>query len=230
MTDTSTAIFNVAKSFIGTKEVAGASHNPDIVRMFAASGHKWVQDDETPWCAAFVGAVLAQLGFAGTNELRAKSYETWGRDVTGSVKPGDVVVLWRGERNGPMGHVGFFVRFEGDQVYILGGNQGDAVNIAPFPIERVVAYRRYAGSDSFTLPLLQEGSKGPHVRDLQEYLRQLEYNLGSVDGVFGKLTKRAVMEFQETNSLEIDGIVGEQTWNALLNSPLRRRRRNRRCH
>ena len=50
-------------------------------------------DDESPWCAAFVGAVLAECGLAGTGSLTARSYLKWG-------VPGDIAVLWRGARDG----------------------------------------------------------------------------------------------------------------------------------
>ena len=36
-----------------------------------------------------------------------------------------------------------------------------------------------------------------------------------VDGVFGNLSKEAVMAFQKEYGLTIDGIVGSQTWNKL---------------
>ncbi len=37
-----------------------------------------------------------------------------------------------------------------------------------------------------------------------------------VNGVFGQQTKKAVKKFQTLKSITVDGIVGPQTWNALL--------------
>lgn len=37
-----------------------------------------------------------------------------------------------------------------------------------------------------------------------------------VDGEFGTLTQTAVRKYQETRGLEVDGIVGKNTWNKLL--------------
>jgi len=37
-----------------------------------------------------------------------------------------------------------------------------------------------------------------------------------VDGIFGPRTKAAVREFQQNENLSVDGIVGRQTWTALL--------------
>jgi len=34
----------------------------------------------------------------------------------------------------------------------------------------------------------------------------------SIDGVFGDQTERAVKEWQNTNGLTVDGIVGPATW------------------
>jgi len=57
--------------------------------------------------------------------------------------------------------------------------------------------------------LLKEGSKGQEVIELQQALGV------KVDGDFGVDTKRAVMTYQETNGLMVDGIVGPQTLAAI---------------
>jgi hypothetical protein len=59
-------------------------------------------------------------------------------------------------------------------------------------------------------PLLRQGDKGDDVRTLQEALEI------KVDGDFGPNTKKAVMKFQTKAGLYVDGIVGMQTWAALL--------------
>ena len=62
-------------------------------------------------------------------------------------------------------------------------------------------------------PTLSLGSTGEDVKDLQVVLNAtVAYNSLVVDGVFGNLTKEAVMAFQKQYSLTIDGIVGDQTW------------------
>jgi len=57
---------------------------------------------------------------------------------------------------------------------------------------------------------------GNFVYILQYLLNQYGYNL-DVDGRFGGRTQNAVLEFQRDNGLTADGIVGRNTWNALLN-------------
>jgi len=130
----------VADAYRGLAEFPGAKHNPEILQMFSEAGHSWVKDDETPWCAAFVGAVLAQSGLRGTGKLNARSYMDWGVE-TKTPERGDVVVLWRGTRDSWKGHVGFYVGTEGNYIHILGGNQGDSVSVAKYPKDRLLGYR-----------------------------------------------------------------------------------------
>jgi len=37
-----------------------------------------------------------------------------------------------------------------------------------------------------------------------------------VDGSFGPITKKCVMEYQRNKNIKMDGIVGTQTWTAIL--------------
>ena len=134
-------ILEMAGGYVGETEIAGAKHNPKILAMYKKSGAAWVEDDETPWCAAFVGAVLKDAGIKGTMKLNARSYLDWGEEVT-KPEAGDVVIFWRGKKDGWQGHVAFFVRFDGDKIVVLGGNQGDAVSIKSYAGSRWLGYRR----------------------------------------------------------------------------------------
>jgi N-acetylmuramoyl-L-alanine amidase len=58
---------------------------------------------------------------------------------------------------------------------------------------------------------LAQGSKGAEVKDLQKKLTQLGYQLGKVDGLYGKSTAAAVTRFQKNRGLKADGIAGEKT-------------------
>jgi cell wall-associated NlpC family hydrolase len=66
-----------------------------------------------------------------------------------------------------------------------------------------------------TRPTLRRGSSGESVRFLQTKLKQLGYDPGPIDGIFGPGTERAVKNFQADQGLMVDGIVGKQTWGAL---------------
>ena len=62
---------------------------------------------------------------------------------------------------------------------------------------------------------LKKGSKGDEVVTLQKKLKQWGYYNGSVDGIFGSNTEKAVKYFQQKNGLTADGIVGSKTAAAL---------------
>lgn len=68
-------------------------------------------------------------------------------------------------------------------------------------------------------PILRKGSKGQITKLLQERLSK-DYKIGigtsGADGVFGAATEAAVIEFQKQKNLTRDGIVGKNTWRALL--------------
>ncbi len=59
------------------------------------------------------------------------------------------------------------------------------------------------------------GSRSDEVRKIQTALRDKGYFTSSVDGIFGTLTKNAVIAFQREHGLSPDGIVGEKTLKAL---------------
>lgn len=71
-----------------------------------------------------------------------------------------------------------------------------------------------------TLPTLRSGSSGPYVTFLQQRLTDLGFSPGGVDGIFGPRTEAAVRAFQSARGLAVDGIVGRQTWGALLSGAL----------
>ena len=64
-------------------------------------------------------------------------------------------------------------------------------------------------------PLFRQGDTGPEVYAIQHLLRSHGYNL-TVDGIFGPETRQQVMNFQLAKGLSTDGIVGPQTWTALI--------------
>ena len=51
---------------------------------------------------------------------------------------------------------------------------------------------------------------------MQQLLAANGYYTGDCDGIFGELTKRAVIAFQADKGLEADGEVGGKTWKTLL--------------
>lgn len=137
-----TDLHRMASRFIGIREVAGSVHNPQILTMLQLD-NKWADADEVPWCAAFVGYIAWLLDVPRSKSLAARSWLTIGKaiDLSQAQRGRDVVVFRRGV-NPAAGHVAIFDRLEGDHVYVLGGNQGDAVSVARYPTYMVVGTRR----------------------------------------------------------------------------------------
>lgn len=130
-----------ARKLIGLAEVRGAQHSPEILQMWRDIRRGGIRDDETPWCAAFVGSMLERAGIRSSRFESARSYLDWGQHLALPV-PGCIVVFTR--QGG--GHVGFAVgRDQSGNLLILGGNQADAVNIRAFPVSRVTGYRWPSG-------------------------------------------------------------------------------------
>jgi len=64
--------------------------------------------------------------------------------------------------------------------------------------------------------VLRRGDRGVHVTSLQRFLEDQSYPAGTADGVYGRKTEKAVRMLQADAGLTVDGIVGPNTWNALL--------------
>ncbi|MFO7819223.1 MAG: cell wall hydrolase [Halanaerobacter sp.] len=63
--------------------------------------------------------------------------------------------------------------------------------------------------------LLKFGHIGSDVKQLQEELQSLGHYYHAADGIYGKLTERAVIRFQQFNNLRVDGLAGYATINRL---------------
>jgi uncharacterized protein (TIGR02594 family) len=124
----------IAEDEIGEKEVPGLNHNPRIIEYHRETTLS-ATTDEVPWCSSFVNWVMKRAGYTPTRSAAARSWATYGKE-TPPVQ-GCIVVL---TRNGG-GHVGFYVKSSANYVWVLGGNQSNAVNISAYPKSRVIAYR-----------------------------------------------------------------------------------------
>lgn len=72
--------------------------------------------------------------------------------------------------------------------------------------------------------ILKQGSRGEDVRALQQFLADQGYDVGKVDGDFGRRTAAAVRAFQRASGLNADGEVGTQTAAAMQMPPVPRER------
>lgn len=135
-----------ARSYIGEREVPGPTSGAWQQKMWLQlKGGRWYwehfggDDSSAPWCGAFMGKVFddCRMPYA-TRWASARGWLDWGFPIPEPVV-GCVTVLERGPRSG---HVMFTVgRDPRGYLMGLGGNQRDAVTIAPFAPTRVLGHR-----------------------------------------------------------------------------------------
>ncbi|KQP61047.1 TIGR02594 family protein [Methylobacterium sp. Leaf108] len=129
----------LAEALNGLKEGKGAANNPEVVKLFADAGFPGIKTDSTAWCAAYVNGILERAGHRGSRSLAARSLEAWGVGLKAPVL-GCIATKKRGNSTW-QGHTGFVVGASKDQVFLLGGNQSDAVNVAAFKRSEITAFR-----------------------------------------------------------------------------------------
>lgn len=133
----------VAASEKGVHTAPPDQSNPRITAYHAGTNIEGY-DDKAAWCSSFVNWTLAQVGITGTGSALARSWLDWGQPLDTPV-PGCIVVLARDDPAGWTGHVGFYLRTQGDQVLLLGGNQLDCVCENSYPLALVLGYRWPSG-------------------------------------------------------------------------------------
>ena len=178
------------------------------------------------------GALSAGCGFA------LKYYKQAGR-FDHNPKVGDQIFFKYSNDYSTADHTGIVVRVTDSLIETVEGNSGNEVRRKVYQLndKTIIGYGhpRYDAEPKkaiakevktvdISMPVLRRGSSGNAVKTLQRLLRQLEYvNLDGkaliiVDGHFGSNTESAVKRYQKNRgSKNPDGIVGEWTWNKLLN-------------
>lgn len=132
------------RKYIGIAEIKGPGTHPEILRMIdLADGAldskqlQGIRDDETPWCSSFKCGVYELAGIRSPRSAWARDWLEWG-DPIPSPAYGATVVFARGKG----GHTGDVVgRDQAGNLMVVGANQKDAVNIAPFGHDNVLGYR-----------------------------------------------------------------------------------------
>ena len=153
--------------------------------------------------------------------------------------PGDLVMYdWQdsgsGDNTGHPDHVGIVVSLNGTSMTVIEGNKGEAVAYRSLNVNgkyiRGYCLPDYASKATkssapvsggektakVNLPVLKNGSSGVPVEALQMLLNCNGFSCGLVDGDFGAKTETAVKKFQQAKGLTQDGIVGGNTWSAIL--------------
>lgn len=153
-----------ALTYYGVNEVFTDGKSNPIVVSFFKDFANWVTNAKTTaWCSAFVNSIYASTGYEYSGKLDARSWLKVGEKVN-TPQVGDVVVFWRNSPNSWQGHVAMFISYSQDKKYInvLGGNQGNKVSIAQYPITQLLGFRRLkyirvpGGEERFEVPLKLE--------------------------------------------------------------------------
>ncbi|HVJ69122.1 MAG TPA: TIGR02594 family protein [Caulifigura sp.] len=148
------AWIQTARSQIGQHEIAGSTHNQQIMAYIwtctniqeTEAQKKYVAregEEGVEWCSAFVNWCLKQAGITGTNNALASSWQNWGTKLDGP-KPGAICGFnWNGGSR--IDHVGFCDQVD-NEWRLLGGNQTDAnsggiVSSVRFPKANCKYYR-----------------------------------------------------------------------------------------
>jgi uncharacterized protein (TIGR02594 family) len=131
--------YRAAFKEIGTREV-GNNSGAAIARYrrLAQCGQ-----DHDPWCAIFANAMLASCdpAVSGTRSASSQSFRN-NPNFTKLSGPalGAIVVFWRNSPESGLGHVGFYRGETADSIYVLGGNEGDMVQIEPISKRQLRGY------------------------------------------------------------------------------------------
>ena len=189
------------------------------------------------WCACFISWLAEKLGITdiipvdmscNSQIKKFKSMGVWHTDS--NIQSGDILYYdW--DSSGDADHVGIVEKANNSLLTVIEGNNGN------YPDDKV--RRREIYSESFLIfgyarpkyptlenksdinisfPTIRKGNCGNVVKVLQFALVAYEYNIGKygIDGEFGSDTESAVKQFQKNSGIEVDGIVGRDTWSKLM--------------
>lgn len=201
--------------------------------------------DGQPWCVMFLWWVFSQADlstlFYGGKKIASCSAvmnyaKGCGRWITSGYQPGDLVIFDFTGKKTATNHIGIVESVSGNTLTTIEGNtsagtsgsqsNGDGVYRRKRNISLVVgAYR--PGYDvsakqvikkvSVSCVQIESGVEGTPVKVVQQLLNANSGANLSIDGAYGPKTKTAIQKFQTAHKLSPDGIVGKDTWAALLN-------------
>lgn len=123
--------YSIARKYVGLHE---KTHTKQL------AGTLGVNPRRTPWCGAFVGAVMKRAGKSVPNGyMKAASWTRVGKAVSlKQAKKGDVVVV----RTKYGHHVGLYAGQKGGRVLLLGGNQSNRVQVSGYKYGNIRSIRR----------------------------------------------------------------------------------------
>lgn len=231
-------ILTCAAKEIGTKE---SPANSNKVKYNTWYYGRAVSGSSYPWCAVWVQWIFAQCGCSSllnngsrtascsTLATYAKKHSLW---ITGNYQPGDLVFMnFSGTK--ATQHIGIVESVKDGVLYTIEGNtssddngsqsNGGMVTRKKRALKYIVGgYRPQYATEAIlksvtaTCYIVKDGDTGTHVKALQALLNANGWAKLTVDGECGSKTVAAIKQFQSNNKLQVDGVAGKNTWNALL--------------
>ena len=223
-------VINIAKKYVGVCEDPPNSNNVIFNTQFYG---REVSGANYPWCCAFIWCVFNEAGINIKRTASCMMLGDWFKQEEKYHKDnpqvGDIVFFKFSGSSRWTNHVGLVIEVNGNTLTTIEGNtssdnkgsqnNGGMVAIRTRKINSsVVGFGRVSddkNNSAKNMPTLRIGSRGSSVKTLQSILNEHGAHL-TVDGIFGNLTKLAVISFQGLNDLQKDGIVGRKTWEKLL--------------
>ncbi len=207
---TATVTFKIAKADAPAPSGLTGYVGKALSTVVLPAGWTWVDGDAVMNTAGDAVEFMANYGGDNNHEsasnvaVRVKVVETSGGDSTGGNTGGSTGGSTGGNTGG---NTGGGTTGGGNTGGNTGGGSGSGHRVSTS-----------APAAPAKLPTLLLGSRSSDVKTLQEMLNAKGFNAGSVDGIFGKNTRAAVIAFQKANGLAADGIVGKLTWAKLYDT------------
>ena len=209
-----------------------------------ARGYKVQYTDA--WCATFVSAVSIRCGATAIMPTECscqkmielyKKLGSWVENENRIPNAGDIIFYdWQdsgiGDNQGSADHVGIVQKADSGKIWVIEGNYSNSVKVRQIAVNgryiRGYGIPKYGSAPateqpavpqepaktevklSISLPMIQKGDLGKFVAVAQVLLGV------TADGDFGKNTRAATIDFQEKHKLEVDGVIGAETWGALF--------------
>lgn len=112
-------------------------------------------------------------------------------------------------------HVHFDIKRYGEYQYIP-GDDGDSIQYTDsIPKDYPGLSGGGGGGTGYSWPTYSNGDEGESVYSIQYLLEDHGYDLNYHDGIYGSEVENAVEQFQSSQGLAVDGVVGPNTWEAL---------------
>lgn len=134
----------------GVREMPGRGKknaHPSILAAFAAAGHDHIVDDEISWCAAKMCQWQSQDGLPMppivAERLMGLSWEKMGMAVAPEeAQRGDICTFYYEGRDSWKRHVCYYLGREGNKIWVIGGNQKNAVTVMSWSVNDLAKIRR----------------------------------------------------------------------------------------